>query len=75
MEEPTTEFAAADTNSDNDLSQAELEALTVAQLRSLAAELEITLTATTKAEIIAEILAAQSAAPEQQTEPEQQPGG
>lgn len=62
----TTAFEDADVNSDNELSQEELEALTVAQLKALAQELEITLTATTKAEIIAEILAAQEANEEQQ---------
>lgn len=66
-EEPVTmTLEEADTNSDNELSQEELEALTVAQLKALAQELEITLTATTKAEIIAEILAAQEANEEQQ---------
>ncbi len=58
-------FEEADVNSDNELSQEELEALTVNQLKALAQELGITLTATTKAEIIAEILAAQEADPEQ----------
>ena len=53
--------ATADTNSDGELSEEELSALTVAQLRALAAELGITLTKTKKAEIIAEILAAQAA--------------
>lgn len=56
----TTVFEEADVNSDNELSQEELEALTVNQLKALAQELGITLTATTKAEIIAEILAASS---------------
>lgn len=68
-----TEFAATDTNSDGELSQEELEARTVAQLRSLAEELEITLTATTKAEIIAEILAAQTTSTP--TPDPEQPGG
>lgn len=70
----TTEFAATDTNSDGELSQEELEARTVAQLRSLAEELNITLTATTKAEIIAEILAAQ-AAPSNEGDNQEQPSG
>jgi len=65
-ESVTMTVEEADTNSDNELSQEELEALTVAQLKALAQELEITLTATTKAEIIAEILAAQEANEEQQ---------
>ena len=46
----------ADTNSDGEISEAELSALTVAQLRELAGMLGITLTATRKADIIAEIL-------------------
>lgn len=65
-ESVTMTLEEADINSDNELSQEELEALTVAQLKALAQELEITLTATTKAEIIAEILAAQEANEEQQ---------
>lgn len=56
---PVTGVSDVDTNSDEVLSQEELEALTVAQLKQLAASLEIALTATRKAEIIAEILAAQ----------------
>ena len=50
--------AQADTNEDGNLSEEELNTLTVAQLRELASEKGITLTATTKAAIIAEILAA-----------------
>ena len=50
--------AAADTNSDGELSEEELSALTIAQLRAIAAEKGITLTKTKKADIIAEILAA-----------------
>ena len=57
--ESSEALAAADTNSDGELSQEELEALTVAQLRALAEDMNITLTATKKADIIAEILAAQ----------------
>lgn len=53
--------AAADTNSDGELSEEELSALTVAQLRAIAAEKGITLTKTKKADIIAEILAALAA--------------
>ena len=45
---------------DDELSQEELEALTVAQLRALAEDMNITLTATKKADIIAEILAVSS---------------
>ena len=48
---------AADNNPDDDiLSESELTALTVAQLKELAAEYGLTLTETTKANIIAEIL-------------------
>jgi hypothetical protein len=46
------------------LSEDELSALTVAQLRRIADEMGVTLTATKKAAIIAEILAAQEAANE-----------
>lgn len=53
--------AAADTDDDGELSEEELSALTVAQLRAIAAEKGITLTKTKKAEIIAEILAALAA--------------
>lgn len=53
--------AAADTDSDGELSEEELSALTVAQLRAIAAEKGITLTKTKKADIIAEILAALAA--------------
>ena len=67
-EETETALSAVDTNSDGELSQEELEALTVDQLRTLAGELEITLTATKKADIIAEILAAQ-AAPSNEEQP------
>lgn len=56
--------ATADTDSDGELSEEELSALTVAQLRAIAAEKGITLTKTRKAEIIAEILAALAAAAE-----------
>lgn len=54
----------ADTDDSGDLSEAELLALTVTQLKRLADEMGITLTATKKAGIIAEILAAQEAAAE-----------
>lgn len=46
----------ADTDGDESLSESELQALTVAQLRAVAAELGYTLTKHKKAEIIAEIL-------------------
>ena len=52
-------FDEADTDSDGTLSEAELNALTVAQLRAIAIEKGYTLTATRKADIIAEILAQQ----------------
>lgn len=73
-EETETALSAADTNSDGELSQEELEALTVDQLRTLAEELGITLTATKKADIIAEILAAQ-AAPSNEGDNQEQPSG
>ena len=53
-----TVTAEADANNDGELTEEELNALTVAKLRTLAAENNITLTATTKAAIIAEILEA-----------------
>ena len=46
----------ADANSDGEISEEELSELTVAQLKELARQLGITLTATRKADIIAEIL-------------------
>ncbi len=57
----------ADTDSSGDLSEAELLALTVTQLKRIADEMGLTLTATKKAGIIEEILAAQAAADD--TEP------
>ncbi len=51
--------SGADAEEDEPLSADELSALTIAQLRALAEERGITLTATRKADIIAEILAAQ----------------
>lgn len=50
--------AAADTDGDKTLTEAELNALTVAELKVLAKQKNITLTATTKAGIITEILTA-----------------
>ena len=50
--------STADTDEDGELSEEELMALTVAQLKALAGEKGITLTATRKADIVAEILAA-----------------
>ena len=49
-----TEYA--DSNSDGVYSQAELEALTINQLRELANSLGYTVTATKKADIITQIL-------------------
>ena len=51
---------AGDRDGDNLLSEDELSALTVAQLRSVAGELGIELTADDKAGMIAEILAAET---------------
>jgi len=51
--------AKADTDEDGTLSESELQALTVAQLREIAAEKGYTLTTTRKADIITEILAQQ----------------
>lgn len=48
----------ASSNGDIELSREELGELTVAQLRTLSEELEITLTSTKKDDIITEILAA-----------------
>ena len=59
----------ADTDESGDLSEAELLALTVSQLKRITDEMGITLTATTKAGIIEEILAAQAAAAEDDTVP------
>ena len=55
-----TVTAEADANEDGELTEEELNALTVAKLRTLAEENGITLTASKKADIIAEILAALS---------------
>ena len=52
-------FEEADTDGDNTLSESELQALTIAQLKAVAAEKGYTITKTRKAEIIAEILAQQ----------------
>ena len=52
--------ATADTDNDGTLSESELQALTIAQLRELVAEKGYTITASKKADIIAEILAQQS---------------
>jgi len=50
--------ADVDTDEDSVIEEEELQALTVAQLRAFAEDQNITLTATKKADIIAEILAA-----------------
>ena len=63
-----TVTAEADANEDGELTEEELNALTVVKLKTLARENGITLTATTKAEIIAEILEALAEGAEQ-TEP------
>jgi len=52
-------FEDADTDGDNSLSESELQALTIAQLKAVAAEKGYTITKTRKADIIAEILAQQ----------------
>lgn len=54
--------SGADSDTDGELSEEELMALTVSQLKAVAAEMGITLTATKKADIVAEILEAQAAA-------------
>ena len=51
------------------IEQSELEALTVAQLKAFAQDQSITLTATKKADIIAEILAALYPEEEEETTP------
>lgn len=52
-------FEEADTDEDNTLSESELQALTIAQIRAIAAEKGYTITASRKADIIAEFLAQQ----------------
>ena len=49
--------AEADTDSDGKLSESELSALTISQIRDVAADRGGTITKTKKADIIAEILA------------------
>lgn len=56
--QPISITGKADTDDNGTLTQAELEALSVAELKVLAKENNITLTATTKAAIITEILTA-----------------
>lgn len=55
-------FEDADTDDDNELSESELQALTISQIKAIAEEKGYTITATRKADIIAEFLAAQEAA-------------
>ena len=54
----------ADTDEDGTLSESELSELTIAQIRQIAAELGYEITGTTKAELIASFLEAQTAAAE-----------
>lgn len=68
MTAPTDE--EIDTDESGTISEEELSALTIAQLRAYAAEKGITLTATTKAAIIAEILAALAETPAADSDPE-----
>ena len=55
----TLTFAEADTDESGALSEDELNALTVAQIRAIAEEKGYTITATRKADIISEFLTAQ----------------
>ena len=55
-------LAAADTDSDSLLSEEELLALTIAQIKDLASQLGYEITATRKSAIIAQFLAQQEAA-------------
>lgn len=59
-------LAAADTDSDSLLSEEELLALTIAQIKDLASQLGYEITATRKSAIIAQFLAQQAAAQENQ---------
>lgn len=52
-------FEEADTDEDNTLSESELQALTIAQIKAIAGELGYTISATRKADIIAEFLTQQ----------------
>ncbi len=52
-------FEEADSDGDETLSESELQALTIAQIRAIASEKGYTLTGRTKAELIAAFLAAQ----------------
>ena len=62
MTSDSVTFEDADTDGDESLSESELQALTIAQLKAVAAELGYTITARKKAAIIAEILEQQEAA-------------
>jgi len=54
-------FEEADSDSDGQLSESELNELTIAQIRAIANEKGYTITKTRKAEIIAEFLSQQEA--------------
>ena len=54
-------FEEADTDESGELSEEELQALTIAQIKAIATEKGYTITATRKAEIIAEFLEQQGA--------------
>ena len=54
-------FEDADSDNDETLSQEELQALTIAQIRAIAREKGYTLSGTTKADLIASFLVAQNA--------------
>ena len=58
-----------DANSDGEYSEEELMALTIRELRALASELDLTITATRKADIVAEILEQLADADEEEQEP------
>lgn len=55
-------FAEADTDEDESLSESELRALTIAQIKAIAIEKGYEITGRTKAELITAFLAAQEAA-------------
>ena len=61
-EEETATFAEADTDESGALSQEELEALTIKQIKAIAEDKGYTITKSVKSEIITEFLAAQHAA-------------
>ena len=59
MTSDSVTFEEADTDDDNTLSESELQALTIAQIKAVAAEKGYTITKTRKADIIAEFLTQQ----------------